>query len=43
MRDTKETQERDELAKREGITPAAAQAQLPDRPAPKNPNHKDAT
>ena len=43
MRD-KETKERDELAEKEGITPAAAQAKLiASKPAPKDPNHKDAT
>lgn len=45
MRD-KETKERDELAEKEGITPAAAAALLAakaPKPTTKDPNHKDAT
>ena len=45
MRD-KETKERDDLAEKEGITPAAAQQKLnaaKPKPATKDPNHKDAT
>lgn len=41
----KDTKERDELAEKEGITPAAAQARLAaiTKPTTKDPNHKDAT
>ena len=45
MRD-KDTKDRDELAAKEGLTPAAAQQRLnaaKPKPVPKDPNHKDAT
>lgn len=43
MRD-ETTKERDEIAEKEGITPAAAAAKIAKhKPTSKDPNHKDAT